>query len=389
MGKIIKILLLEDNLHDAELINHQISKSIIKYQFKHVAKLNDFSQAIGEYIPDIILSDYNLPGFTGLDALEIARQKCPLIPFIIVTGTIDEETAAKTIKMGAWDYVVKERLTRLSSAMKNALELKYEKGKRVIDREKLRISEERYMLAIEGSQDGLWDWNLKTNEVYLSSRWKSMLGYNYYDIENNYNEWENLLNPDDKDLTLSILKKHLNKESKFYNVEYRLKCKDGSYKWVFTRGKTIFDKNGSPYRMAGSQTDISEQKLMEEKLIEAKEKAEENKEQFINLFDYSPVSLWENELTEVFELLRVKQKEVINLKEYLDNNVDFVNECASKMRVLNCNKAALDLLNIENKEMLTIFSNSNFTKKSYETFKNVLLAIPTNVKVKTFIIKCL
>ena len=276
MENIIKILLLEDNQHDAELIHHQISKNIIKYYFKHVSDFNDFSNALDEYIPDIILSDFNLLGFNGLDALKLVKQKCPLIPFIIVTGTVDEETAAETIKQGAWDYVVKERLSRLSSAMKNALELKDEKAKRAIDKEKLRISEERFKLAIEGSQDGIWDWDLKTNKIYLSSRLKSMLGYENYEIKNTYKWWEDILHPDDKKFTLAILNNNLKKETPFYMVKYRLKCKDGSYKWIFARGKTIFDKNGSPYRIAGSLTDISEQKLMEEKLIRAKEKAEES-----------------------------------------------------------------------------------------------------------------
>jgi PAS domain S-box-containing protein len=272
----IKILLLEDNPHDAELIHHQISKSIIEYEFKHVSELDDFSKAIDDYIPDIILSDYNLIGFTGMDALELARQKCPLTPFIIVTGTIDEETAAETIKKGASDYVVKERLTRLSSAMKNALQLKEEKAKSAIDREKLKISEERYKLSIEGSQDGIWDWNIKTNKVYLSSRWKSMLGYEDHEIENNYKSWEKLLHPDDKEFILATLNKHLKKETPLYMVEVRMKCKDGSYKWIFARGKAMYDQNGNPYRIAGSHTDISERRLMEEKLIEAKEKAEES-----------------------------------------------------------------------------------------------------------------
>ncbi|MRT94297.1 response regulator [Ancylomarina sp. 16SWW S1-10-2] len=276
MKETVKILLLEDNIYDAELIHHQILKSSIKHQFKHVFEFDDFMETIDDYIPDIILSDYNLVGFTGLDALEFAKQKCPLTPFIIVTGTIDEETAAETIKKGAWDYVVKERLTRLDSAMKKALQLKEEIEKSAINREKLKISEERFKLAIEGSQDGIWDWDLKSNEIYLSSRWKSMLGYEDHEIENNYSSWESLLHPDDKELTIAALGNHLKKETPFYKAEFRLKCKNGQYKWIFARGKAIYDKNNKPYRVAGSQTDISEQKLMEIRLIKAKEKAEES-----------------------------------------------------------------------------------------------------------------
>ncbi len=155
MESSVRILLLEDNPNDAELIHHQISKNAIKFQFKHVSDFDGFDKAIDDYIPDLILSDYNLGGFTGLDALELAKRKCPLIPFIIVTGTINEETAAETIKRGAWDYVVKERLTRLGSAMNNALQLKEEKEKRVIDREKLKISEERFRKMIDNMPSGV------------------------------------------------------------------------------------------------------------------------------------------------------------------------------------------------------------------------------------------
>jgi signal transduction histidine kinase/DNA-binding response OmpR family regulator len=195
MERIVKILLLEDNIHDAELIQHQISKNIIKYQFKHVSEFDDFSKAIDEYIPDIILSDYNLVGFTGLDALELAKQKCRLTPFIIVTGTINEETAAETIKKGAWDYVVKERLTRLDSAMKNALQLKDEKEKRAIDREKLKISEERFRKMIYNMPSGVAiykavdnandfefiDINKKAEEITKTSK-KEIIGHTLLEI---------------------------------------------------------------------------------------------------------------------------------------------------------------------------------------------------------------
>ncbi len=285
MEKLIKILLIEDNLNDVELIRYQISKYSAKCEFKHVSQLDEFSIALDEYIPDIILSDYNLVGFTGLDVLEIALQKCKLTPFIIVTGTIDEETAAETIKKGAWDYIVKERLTRLDSAMTNALKLKEEKAKSAESRHKLRISEERFKLAIEGSQDGIWDWDIINDKIFYSKRWKSMLGYQEHEIENDIHTWEDLLHPDDKEFTIDAFNRHLRKETDSYQVETRLKCKDGSYKWIFDKGKAIFDENDKPYRVAGSHTDISERKLMEYELIRSKEKAVESdklKTEFIN-----------------------------------------------------------------------------------------------------------
>ncbi len=121
----LKILILEDNKNDLEFMKDEIISELkYEFQFKWVITRNDFTLAIRDFHPDLILSDYNLPQFNGLDALKIAQSYNIDIPFIIVTGTLSEEAAADAIKSGAWDYVVKERLQRLPRAIENALDLK-------------------------------------------------------------------------------------------------------------------------------------------------------------------------------------------------------------------------------------------------------------------------
>ncbi len=121
----LKILILEDNENDLVLMKDEIISDLkYEFQFKWVITRNDFTSAIRDFHPDLILSDYNLPQFNGLDALKIAQSYNIDIPFIIVTGTLSEEAAADAIKSGAWDYVVKERLQRLPRAIENALDLK-------------------------------------------------------------------------------------------------------------------------------------------------------------------------------------------------------------------------------------------------------------------------
>ncbi len=123
--KPLKVLLLEDNTNDALLIKKEIVDNFeSNIDFKVVASKSDFEQGLLLFQPEIILSDYKLPQFNGLEALEIAKASMPEIPFIIVTGKMTEEAAADSIKAGAWDYVVKERLTRLPDAMSNSLKLK-------------------------------------------------------------------------------------------------------------------------------------------------------------------------------------------------------------------------------------------------------------------------
>ncbi|MDA3852725.1 MAG: PAS domain-containing sensor histidine kinase, partial [Bacteroidales bacterium] len=133
-----------------------------------------------------------------------------------------------------------------------------------------------YKLAIEGSQDGIWDWDLKSDTMYFSSRWKSMLGYADDEIENSLKAWRHLVHPADKEFVYAALDNHLRKVTPHYSVEFRLRCKDGGYKWISARNKALFDENDKPYRIAGSHTDISERKFMEIELIKAKEKAEES-----------------------------------------------------------------------------------------------------------------
>ncbi len=131
----------------------------------------------------------------------------------------------------------------------------------------LRASEERFELAIQGSNDGLWDWNILTDEVYYSPRFKELLGYQDHEMENVFSSFESRLHPEDRDPTLASVDLHLN-QSCPYDVEYRLLTKSGNYRWFRARGQAIWDEEGHPTRMAGSITDIHEQKAAKEALSE-------------------------------------------------------------------------------------------------------------------------
>jgi PAS domain S-box-containing protein len=127
----------------------------------------------------------------------------------------------------------------------------------------LRQSEERWELSVRGNNDGIWDWNVQTNEVFLSSRSKEILGYEDHEIPNIVDEWTNLVHPDDLGWVMQAIQDHFAKKTPFYITEHRIRCKDGSYKWMFDRGQALWDDAGNVIRMAGSHTDITERKQAE------------------------------------------------------------------------------------------------------------------------------
>ena len=138
----------------------------------------------------------------------------------------------------------------------------------------LWASEERWQLALQGNNDGLWDWNARTNDVFYSPRWKQMLGYEEHELADTNEEWERRVHPEDLPRVQRELQDHLDRKTPFYVTEYRLLAKDGTYKWVLARGQALWDDMGRPIRMVGSHTDITERRLAEDALKKAKEEAE-------------------------------------------------------------------------------------------------------------------
>lgn len=130
----------------------------------------------------------------------------------------------------------------------------------------LRDSEARYALAAQGANDGLWDWNLQTDHIYYSPRWKAMLGYDETEIEARPSAWFNRVHPDDRPHLTLLLTDHLRGLLPHLEAEYRIRHADGAYRWMLCRGLAVRDVTGNAARMAGSQTDITPRKMVEEQL---------------------------------------------------------------------------------------------------------------------------
>jgi len=133
--------------------------------------------------------------------------------------------------------------------------------------ETLRRNEERFALITRGTNDGIWDYNLETGEIYFSERWKSMLGYMDNAIGNSFRAWQVLIHENDLGEILHAWTECMMGATRSFNVEYRMKTKDGEWKWVQCRGLVLLSGKGVPIRLAGSHTDISERKASEQKLL--------------------------------------------------------------------------------------------------------------------------
>ena len=178
--------------------------------------------------------------------------------------------------------------------------------------EDLRVFKERCELAVEGTNDGIWDWDLRTNYLFLSKRWKEMLGYVEEELDNNFSTFVSLLYEEDVNRVNNYVSDYLNDKVAKYEIEFRMKHKKGNLVWILARGNTVRDSYGTIYRMAGSHTDITEKKEKEEQIFENEKK-----------------------LTTLFELLDVG----ISITDEEGNLID-------------CNKSSEHLLGISKEEHL-------------------------------------
>jgi diguanylate cyclase (GGDEF)-like protein/PAS domain S-box-containing protein len=250
-----RLLIVDDNELNRDMLARRLERK--GYVVGVAESAQQLLQRVKQDRADIVLLDIEMPDISGLEALKMLREVySPIeLPVIMVTAKNQSEDIVKALDLGASDYVTKPVDFSVALA-RIATQLSLKRAQ-----EALRESEERYALAAQGTNDGLWDWNLLTNIAYFSPRWKSMLGYQEGEIGDKLEEWLDRIHDSDRERVKDELAAHQRGLTPYFESEQRVLNKDGTFRWVLTRGLAVRDASGKATRMAGSQTDITEGKV--------------------------------------------------------------------------------------------------------------------------------
>ena len=263
--KKLRILIVEDVPSDAELLQFQLRKGGMEFISERVETKEDFLKMLREFKPDLILSDYFLPHFDGMTALRLTQELAPTTPFILVTGSLNEETAVECIKAGAADYILKDHIIRIVSAIKAAFEKIRLAGEKEKAEKERKESEERHRSLFERVPVGLYRTTSEGQVLDVNPTLVRMLGYpsreamltihvaDGYGDEKERTQWQTLIE----------------REGVVRGVETQWRRLDGTIIWVRESALAIRDNEGRITHYEGVVEDITEHKQAEEKLRES------------------------------------------------------------------------------------------------------------------------
>jgi PAS domain S-box-containing protein len=282
----LQFLFLEDNPLDFDVVRVILAEGGIDCQLTWVETRADFVTALETDRFDLILADYALPSFDGLIALEIARTTCPDVPFIFVSGSMGEELAIESLKQGATDYVLKQRLERLVSCVRRALKEARQHRECQEMAAALRHREAQFRSFAENSNDVIWITDAREYRlVYVSPSYERIWGRSRDEIYGDLTNFITFVHPEDRDRVRESWQKCAHKLS---IQEYRILRPDGEIVWIRDRGFPIYDDSGNLLGLGGIAEDISDRRQAEverEKLLKREQVARAEAERANRLKD--------------------------------------------------------------------------------------------------------
>ncbi len=267
MKETIKILLVEDDEVDRMAVSRALKTTGMSADIIAAIDCQSAIAILNQQRFDCVLMDYRLPDGDGLQLVQQIRDLGLKLPLIVLTGQGDEQIAVQLMKLGASDYLPKSKLApeMLTRSLSNAVRIYRAETEAAQANSLLRESEERYRLVLEGSNDGIWDWDLVTHNIYCNDRLYEITGLSSAKVKANYNLFCRLLHPDDRLRISQAVGEHLQNNTEL-DVEFRLLHTSGEYRYCIARGKAWRDDNGRPFRMSGIVSDVTERKHAEESI---------------------------------------------------------------------------------------------------------------------------
>ncbi|HEV8695120.1 MAG TPA: EAL domain-containing protein [Lysobacter sp.] len=255
--------MVEDSAPDAELVLHILRKLGTQIEHRRVADGEQMRLTIKEFTPHVILSDFTMPKFSGHDALELASEIAPQIPFVFVSNTIGEDVAIEALKRGADDYVLKDNLRRLPSAIERALRGAAERDAREQMERALRDSEERFRNIVESSQDWIWEMDLDGRLTYSNAAVERILGLAPAGLTNT--PWPELLHPDEH-AGNAILAQRIAAGEPWQALRLQFYHRDGGSRILESTGGPLRDSYGTLLGFRGINRDITEHLAQESRI---------------------------------------------------------------------------------------------------------------------------
>jgi diguanylate cyclase (GGDEF)-like protein/PAS domain S-box-containing protein len=255
---VIRVLFTEDVASDADLELRELKRAGLHIRHRVVDSKQAFEQALREFAPDVILSDFSMPGFDGMSALAIARELSPDTPFIFVSATIGEEYAIRALKSGATDYVPKSSLVRLPAAVERALAEAHHRREQRRTEVELEIARERLTSIFTALPDAVWSADLRTRRfLYMSPAAKTVFGLEPDDLISHPSLQPELVYPPDLPVAQGAWER-LEQLGEF-DLDYRVAHPDGKVRWINNRARVVRNASGAPERIDGLARDITEQ----------------------------------------------------------------------------------------------------------------------------------
>src|SRR5437879_2941087 len=267
MTERLRILLLEGVADDAELALLELGRAGLHADQRVVDSENAFVGALHEFAPDVILSDFSMPGFDGMAALALAREMRPDTPFIFVSGTIGEDSAVDALKSGATDYVMKTNLVRLPAAVERALRDAKERTARRKAEEELEALRERLRSILSTLPDVVWSVAVPSREIlYVSPASSTVFGRTQKEVCESRMLWGEPIHPEDRPRIMELLQNAEIGET--FEAEYRIVKPGGEIRWIQGRGRFTGDAAGNVVRIDGISRDITERREHERRLAQ-------------------------------------------------------------------------------------------------------------------------